>query len=129
MARPIAIRARTRATARRSRRAAARTGLRSRSRPPASASYGGLRGAECFGSFRAVEPFYVAGGLLAAWALIVTAIGVRSEDFPATPGATRLVGAISIVLVVTAIGLAIYLSATEDEEKSGEEHAALTLWG
>ena len=77
-----------------------------------------------------MEPFYVAGGALAAWALIVTAIGVRREDFPATPGATRLVGAISIVLVVTAIGLAIYLSATEDEEEEGGgEHAALVLPG
>ena len=72
-----------------------------------------------------MEGFYVAGGLLAAWALIVTAIGVRREDFPATPGATRVVGAISVVLVVAAIGLAIYLSATEEHEKSGEEHAAL----
>jgi len=72
-----------------------------------------------------VEPFYVAGGLLAAWALIVTAIGVRREDFPSTPGATRVVGAISIVLVLTAIGLAIYLSATEEHEKGGAEHAAL----
>jgi len=76
-----------------------------------------------------VEGFYVAGGLLAAWALIVTAIGVRREDFPSTPGATRVVGAISIVLVLTAIGLAIYLSATEEHEKSGEENAALTFWG
>ena len=76
-----------------------------------------------------MEPFYVAGGALAAWALIVTAIGVRREDFPATPGATRLVGAISIVLVVTAIGLAIYLSATEEHEKGGEEHAALVFRG
>ena len=76
-----------------------------------------------------MEPFYVAGGALAAWALIVTAIGVRREDFPATPGATRIVGAISIVLVLTAIGLAVYLSATEEHEKGGEEHAALFLPG
>jgi hypothetical protein len=73
-----------------------------------------------------VEGFYIAGGVLAAWALIVTAIGVTREDFPRTPGATRIVGAISIVLVVTAIGLAIYLSATEEEESGGgEEQAAL----
>jgi membrane protein involved in colicin uptake len=40
------------------------------------------------------------------------------------------VGAISIVLVVTAIGLAIYLSATEEEEEEGGgEHAALVLPG
>jgi hypothetical protein len=76
-----------------------------------------------------VEGFYVAGGLLAAWALIVTAIGVTREDFPSTPGATRLVGAISVVLVVAAIGLAIYLSATEEHESGGEEPTALLLSG
>ena len=73
-----------------------------------------------------MEGFYIAGGVLAAWALIVTAIGVTREDFPSTPAATRIVGAISIVLVATAIGLAIYLSATEEEgEEGGEEQAAL----
>jgi hypothetical protein len=77
-----------------------------------------------------VEPFYFAGGALAAWALLVSALGVMREDFPGTPGATRLVGAISVVLVVTAIGLAIYLSATEEEEpEGGEEHAALVRVG
>ena len=104
-------------------------GLRSLPRPRANASLRGGRGAESVGSFRAVEGFYVAGGVLAAWALIVTAIGVTREDFPATPGATRLVGAISVVLVVAAIGLAIYLSATEEEEEGGEEHAALFIGG
>jgi hypothetical protein len=75
-----------------------------------------------------VEGFYVAGGILAGWAFLVSVLGVVREDFPATPGATRLVGAISVVLVVAAIGTAIYFSATEEhEEPSGEEHAALTL--
>ena len=64
--------------------------------------------------------FYIAGIVLAAWALLVTAIGVMREDFPSTPGATRLVGAISLLLVVTAIGSAIYLSATEEHEPKGE---------
>lgn len=75
-----------------------------------------------------MEGFYIAGGVLAAWALIVTAIGVTKEDFPRTQGATRLVGAISIVLVVTAIGLAIYLSANEEHEpEGGGESAALSV--
>jgi hypothetical protein len=76
-----------------------------------------------------VEGFYIAGGTLAAWALIVTAIGVTHEDFPRSPGAMRIVGAISVVLVFTAIGLAIYLSATEEHEKGGEKHAALVPGG
>ena len=69
--------------------------------------------------------YYIAAGSAAVWAVILTAIGVRRETFPATPRATRLVAAISIVLVVATIGLAIYLSATEEHEKGGEEHAAL----
>jgi hypothetical protein len=72
-----------------------------------------------------VEGFYFAGGALAVWALIVSALGVMREDFPRGPGATRLVGAISVVLVITAIGLAIYLSATVEHEQGGEEHAGL----
>jgi hypothetical protein len=72
-----------------------------------------------------VEGFYFAAGALALWAVLVTIIGVRVEDFPATPRATRIVAAISIVLVATTIGLAIYLSATEEHEKGGAEHAAL----
>lgn len=73
-----------------------------------------------------MEGYYIAAGSLAAWAVIVTAIGVRSESFPATRGATRLVAAISIVLVVATIGLAIYLSANEEHEKGAEEHATLS---
>ena len=69
--------------------------------------------------------YYIAAGSAAAWAVILTAIGVRREDFPATRGATRLVGAISVVLVVATIGLAIYLSAHEEHQKGEAEHAAL----
>jgi hypothetical protein len=75
-----------------------------------------------------VEGFYIAGGALAAWALILTAIGVTRENFPSTPGAARLVGGISIVLVVTAISLAVYLSANEEHEpEAGGENAALSV--
>jgi hypothetical protein len=71
-----------------------------------------------------VEGFYIAGSVLAVWALIVSALGVMREDFPSSSGATRLVGAISVLLVVAAIGTAIYLSATEDHEPEGEHAAA-----
>ena len=68
--------------------------------------------------------FYIAGIVLAVWAVLVTAIGVTREDFPRTPGATRLVGAISLLLVVVAVGSAIYLSATEEHEPEGEHAGA-----
>jgi hypothetical protein len=74
-----------------------------------------------------VEGFYVAGGLLAVWALVVSFLGIVREDFPSTARATRLVGAISIVLVLLAIGSAVYLSATEEHEAGGEEHASLAI--
>ena len=116
--RPTAIRTRIRASARPSLRAVARMAHRSRRRLGVFGSHRGRRG-EPFGSFRAVEGFYFAGGALAAWALIVSALGVMREDFPRTRNATRLVGAISVVLVVGAIGTAIYLSATEEHEPKG----------
>lgn len=124
-ARPTATRGHTRAGALRTPRGAARTARPCPLRRRASGWPSDARRAGSCGSFRAVEGFYIAGGALAVWALIVSALGVMREDFPGSAGATRLVGAISIVLVVTAIGLAIYLSATEEEEPGGEEHAAL----
>ena len=72
-----------------------------------------------------MEGYYIAAGSAAVWAVILTAIGVRNERFPATPRAARLVAAVSIVLVAATIGLAIYLSATEEHEKGGAEHAAV----
>ncbi len=121
-ARPTAIRDRIRADARRSRPDVARTAHRSRRRLGVFESNRGRRGAP-FGSFRSVEGFYIVGGALAVWALLVSALGVMREDFPSTRAATRLVGAISIVLVIGAVGTAIYLSATVEHEPKGE-HAA-----
>lgn len=71
-----------------------------------------------------MEGFYFVGGALAVWALIVSALGVMREDFPSTPRATRLVTAISALLVVGAIGTAIYLSATLEDEPEEERAAA-----
>jgi hypothetical protein len=121
-ARPTAIRTRIRASAPRSHPAGARTGHRSLARLVACGSIRARRGAP-FGSFQSVEGFYFVGGALAAWALLVSALGVMREDFPSTRASTRLVGAISVLLVVSAIGTAIYLSANEEHEPKGE-HAA-----
>jgi len=43
--------------------------------------------------------FYVAGGLLALWAVVVAALGLSKPDFPDTRGAARGVMALSAVLV------------------------------
>jgi hypothetical protein len=74
-----------------------------------------------------VNAFHVCGIILALWALVVTFIGVTREGFPATAGAARAVGAISVVLTIAAIGSGIYSAATEEEEGGEEEESALLL--
>lgn len=72
-----------------------------------------------------MNAFHVCGALFAAWALVLSLIGITRERFPVTDGAARAAGAISIVLCLAAIGTAIYTSATEEHEseEEGEEQA------
>ena len=52
--------------------------------------------------------FYVCGGALAVWALVVSAIGIRAhESFPPTQSARNGVIGISVVLVVLAMASAV----------------------
>ena len=52
--------------------------------------------------------FYVLGGVLVAWALAVSAVGIaRHETFPPSAGATRAVMAISVLLVLAAMASAV----------------------
>jgi hypothetical protein len=79
-----------------------------------------------------MNAFHVLGGLLAAWALLVSFLGITRENFPATKSAERLVAVISAVLVAAAIGSALVTSALEAEKKHEEPHkgskeAALVL--
>jgi plastocyanin len=58
-------------------------------------------------------PFYVAGGLLVSWALIVSlALGLRRPRFPGGQGGERAVIAISVVLVLGAVSSAVLTSGT-----------------
>jgi hypothetical protein len=68
-------------------------------------------------AFRDVSAFYICGGILAGWALLVSFLGVTRENFPATKRAERAVGAISVLLVVGAIGSAVVSSAVEEEDE------------
>ena len=55
--------------------------------------------------------FYVCGGVLAVWALVVSAIGIKAhETFPPSQSATRGVMAISVVLILIAMASAIITS-------------------
>lgn len=60
-------------------------------------------------------PFYVAAGALAAWAIVIGLVGIRSGSFPSNDGTTKLLSAITAVLVFGTIGLAIYTAETPEE--------------
>jgi hypothetical protein len=74
-----------------------------------------------------VNAFHVCGGLFVVWAVLVSYLGIRREDFPGSEAGGRVVGAISVILAAAAIGTAIYTSAVEEEHEEGEG-AAVVRW-
>jgi plastocyanin len=64
-------------------------------------------------------PFYIAGGVLVAWALIVSlALGLRRPDFPGGQPGERAVIAISVVLVLATISSAVLTSGAPTNAKA-----------
>jgi hypothetical protein len=55
-------------------------------------------------------PFYITGGALAVWAVVLAGIGLSRPGFPGDMRGQRGVIAISFVLIVLAIGAAILTS-------------------
>ena len=51
--------------------------------------------------------FYMAGGALAVWALVVSALGITQHDFPSGPGGRVAVITLSVILVVAATSTAV----------------------
>lgn len=52
-------------------------------------------------------PFYVLGGVLVVWAVVVGAIGVRNPGFPSSERGARGVMSLTLLMVVLAIGAAV----------------------
>ena len=55
-------------------------------------------------------PFFIMGGALAAWAVILSAFGLTRPDFPGSVAAARGVMVISVVLVAGAMIAAVATS-------------------
>jgi hypothetical protein len=55
-------------------------------------------------------PFYIAGLLLAGWAVVLSMVGLTRPSFPAGESGQRGVIAISLVLMLFAIAMAIVTS-------------------
>jgi len=52
-------------------------------------------------------PFYIAGGLLAGWAVVLSAVGLTRHEFPGSAAVARGVMAISTLLVAGAMVAAV----------------------
>ena len=68
-------------------------------------------------------PFYVAGGLLVVWALLLSAWGISHAEFPGSAGRARLVMLTSFVLVAATLAAAVVTGGEESEEHAGEAGA------
>ena len=67
-------------------------------------------------------PYYVAGGLLAAWAVLLAAWGISHDGFPGSPGRARLVMLTSLLLVAATMTAAVVTGSEASGEHAG--HAA-----
>lgn len=56
-------------------------------------------------------PFFVAGAILVAFAILVSVIGFKKPDFPSSAAAARAVMALSVLLVAAASASIVYVSA------------------
>ena len=52
-------------------------------------------------------PFYIVGGLLALWAVVLAGIGLMQPEFPYNVRGQRSVAALSTVLIIAAILAAV----------------------
>ena len=70
-----------------------------------------LQLAPILGAEKSKVPFYIAGGALVAWALIVSlGLGMRRPDFPGSKAQQRGVIAVTVVLVLVAASMAVVTS-------------------
>jgi plastocyanin len=69
-----------------------------------------------------ITAFHIVGGLLALWAVVLSALGVMRHDFPGEGTGQNIVIAISTVLVVGTVASAILTAV--DEPKGGEAAGA-----
>jgi plastocyanin len=62
---------------------------------------------EMFAAAPSKVPYYIAGGLLALWAVLLAAWGISHADFPGSYGKARLVMFTSFLLVVATMASAV----------------------
>jgi hypothetical protein len=69
--------------------------------------------APIIGAEKSKVPFYIAGGALVVWALVLSVgLGMRKPDFPGGASGERAVIAVTVVLVLAAASMAVVTSST-----------------
>jgi plastocyanin len=61
-------------------------------------------------------PYYVAGGLLAVWAVLLAVWGIAHTEFPGSPGRARMVMLTSFLLVAATLTAAVVTGGEGSEE-------------
>lgn len=75
-------------------------------------------------------PYYIAGGLLVSWALIVSlGLGLRRPEFPGNAAGQRAVLAITAALVLATVSTAVITSGTEAKAGAASTAAAPSAGG
>jgi hypothetical protein len=70
-----------------------------------------LQLAPILGAAKSKVPFYIAGGLLIGWALVLSlGLGLRKPDFPGSVAGQRAVIAVTVVLVAATMTMAVVTS-------------------
>src|ERR1019366_4069109 len=70
-----------------------------------------LQLAPILGAEKSKVPFFIAGGVLVAWALFLSLVlGMRKPEFPGSLGGQRAVSAVTAVLVIAAASTAVITS-------------------
>jgi plastocyanin len=77
-----------------------------------------------FASEPSKTPFYLAGGLLAGWAVLLGAFGITHPDFPGSATASRLVMVTSAVLVAATVTTAVTTAGEEVTTEGGATGSA-----
>jgi plastocyanin len=61
-------------------------------------------------------PFYIAGGVLAAWAVLLAAYGISHHEFPGSAARGRMVMLASFLLVLATVAAAVLTGGEGEEE-------------
>jgi hypothetical protein len=87
---------------------------------------GVARAVSVFATAPSKVPFYLAGGLLAGWAVLLGLTGLRYPEFPGSAGRARLVMLTTGLLVAATLTAAVTTAGEEGEGEGASSGAGAT---